>query len=256
VGPESVQRIERQRSITLSVNLLPSAALQEVLDDVSEHLVDPMLASLPPDYRIDLGGSADKFTSTLRSLTQSFWLAVLISYLLMVALFRSWLQPVIILVSVPLALTGGLLGVSLAHALSPDATFDLLSMLGFVILAGIVVNNAILIVHQANNLTSTLERRAALATAARTRLRPIMMSVTTTVFGMLPLAIGHGAGAELYQGLAAVVVGGLLVSTVFTLFVVPALISLSWDVAEALGARPPGGFEEVEERAGTRFETR
>lgn len=235
VGPESIQRIERERAITLSVNLTPAATLEGVLDHVQSELVDPLLLTLPSEYRVELGGSADKFSSTLESLTGSFWLAVLITYLLLVALFRSWMQPVVILVSVPLALTGGLLGIAIAHALSPDATFDLLSMMGFVILAGIVVNNAILIVHQANNLAETMDRREALSSAARSRLRPILMSVTTTVFGMLPLAIGQGAGAELYQGLAAVVVGGLLVSTVFTLFVVPALVSLGWDVAEVFG---------------------
>ena len=239
-GPQSIRRIERQRSITLTVNLTPEATLEGVLDEVQTALVQPTLDTLPPDDRIELGGSADKFSSTLASLTDSFGLAVLITYLLLVSLFRSWLQPVVILVSVPLAMTGGLLGISVAHAISADATFDLLSMLGFVILAGIVVNNAILIVHQANNLAADgLDRREALAAAARTRLRPILMSVTTTVCGMLPLAIGRGAGAELYQGLAAVVVGGLLVSTVFTLFLVPALVSLGWDIGEAVGGRKP-----------------
>jgi len=243
VGPESIQRIERERSITLTVSLTPSATLEGVLDEVRARHVEPLLASMPPGYRVELGGSADKFSTTLSSLTRSFWLALLITYLLLVALFRSWLQPIVILVSVPLALTGGLIGIGLAHRYSADATYDLLAMLGFVILAGIVVNNAILIVHQANNLIAAgEERRDALATAAHTRLRPILMSVTTTVFGMLPLAIGSGAGAELYQGLAAVVVGGLSLSTVFTMFVVPAMVSLGWDVGDALrGGRSDAG---------------
>jgi HAE1 family hydrophobic/amphiphilic exporter-1 len=240
-GPQSVNRLERQRAITLTVNLQPDAVLQAALEEVQERAVEPTLATLPPDYRIAMGGSADKFTSTLASLTGSFWLAILITYLLLVALFRSWVSPLVILVSVPLAMTGGLIGITLAHHLSPDASFDLLSMLGFVILAGIVVNNAILIVHQCNNLRALgLERRVALAEAALNRLRPILMSVTTTVFGMLPLAIGSGSGAELYQGLAAVVVGGLVLSTLFTLFLVPALLSLGWDVEESLRARVAG----------------
>jgi HAE1 family hydrophobic/amphiphilic exporter-1 len=237
-GPQSVNRLERRRAVTLSVNLRPEAVLQSVLEDVAARALAPTLATLPPDYRIEMGGSADKFTSTLASLTGSFWLAILITYLLLVALFRSWVSPFVILVSVPLALTGGLVGITLAHHLSPDASFDLLSMLGFVILAGIVVNNAILIVHQCNNLRELgLERRAALAEAALNRLRPILMSVTTTVFGMLPLAIGSGSGAELYQGLAAVVVGGLILSTLFTLFLVPALLTLGWDLEETLRRR-------------------
>lgn len=237
-GPVSIQRLERQRSITLTVNLTPEAVLEDVINSVREQVVLPKIAELPSDYRIDLGGSADKFSRTLKQLIGSFWLAILITYLLLVALFRSWVSPFVILVTVPLALSGGLFGISLASANSPNAAFDLLSMLGFIILAGIVVNNAILIIHQANQLTDRgVERRAALADAARSRVRPILMSVTTSVCGMLPLALGTGAGSELYQGLAAVVVGGLLVSTVFTLFLVPALLSLGWDVQELFTRR-------------------
>ena len=237
-GPQSVNRLERQRSITLTVNIRPDVALQSALEDVQARAIAPVLAELPREYRITLGGAADKFSATLAALTGSFWLALLITYLLLVALFRSWVQPLVIMVSVPLALTGGLIGITLAHNFSPDASFDLLSMLGFVILAGIVVNNAILVIHQSNNLRAEgMERRAALKDASISRLRPILMSVVTTVFGMLPLAIGGASGAELYQGLAAVVVGGLVLSTVFTLFVVPAIVALGWDVGDRAGAR-------------------
>ncbi len=233
-GPESVNRVERQRAISLTVNIRPEAPLQQVLDDVRTRAIPPVLASLPRDVGLDLGGTADKFSATLSALTRSFWLALLITWLLLVALFQSWFQPFVIMVSVPLATTGGLLGIALASRVSPDATFDLLSMLGFVILAGIVVNNAILVIHQSNNLRSGgMERRAALAEAARTRLRPILMTVITTVFGMAPLAIGGAKGAELYQGLAAVITGGLIVSTLFTLLFVPALVALGWDVQDA-----------------------
>jgi HAE1 family hydrophobic/amphiphilic exporter-1 len=237
-GPVSVNRSERQRAITLTVHLVPGASLEAVLERVRTQVVEPVLAGLPSQYGVRFGGSADKFSSTLSALTGSFWLAVLISYLLLVALFRSWLSPVVILVTVPLALSGGLLGMATTSALGTRASFDLLAMLGFVILAGVVVNNAILIIHQANNLREQgMERRRALAESAETRLRPILMSVTTSVFGMLPLAALPGAGAELYQGLAAVVVGGLVVSTAFTLAVVPALLSLGWDLAELFGRR-------------------
>ncbi len=246
-GPQSVHRLERERAITLTVNLLPEAILQEVMEDVRQNVVLPALAALPSDFRIDLGGSADKFSRTLRQLIGSFWLAILITYLLLVALFRSWLAPLVILITVPLALSGGLLGISIAAQWSPNASYDLLSMLGFVILAGVVVNNAILIIHQANNLRHEgLERRQALIGSAVSRLRPIVMSVTTSVCGMLPLALGTGSGSELYQGLAAVVVGGLLVSTLFTLFLVPAMLSLGWDLHDLFRRRAhmavAGGF--------------
>lgn len=234
-GPQSVNRLERERSITLTVTLQQEAVLQAVLDDVRANLIAPALRELPAGYDVRLGGSADKFSTTLKELTDSFWLAILITYLLLVALFRSWLQPLVILVTVPLAMTGGLLGIALAHRYFPAASYDLLAMLGFVILAGIVVNNAILVLHQSNNLRERgVERRAALAEASRTRLRPIAMTVMTTVCGMLPLALGSGAGAELYQGLAAVILGGLLVSTLFTLFFVPAVVSLGWDLGDSL----------------------
>ena len=117
-------------------------------------------------------------------------------------------------------------------------SFDVISMLGFVILAGLVVNNAILIVHQAGNFRAEgMDRRSALAASASSRLRPILMSVITTVFGMLPLALGGGAGAELYQGLGAVLVGGLVVSTAFTLFLVPVLSSIGHDLTELVSSR-------------------
>jgi len=104
------------------------------------------------------------------------------------------------------------------------------------------VNNAILIVPQANNFRAEgLGMREALAESAKSRLRPILMSVTTTVMGMLPLAIGGGAGAELYQGLGAVIVGGLMLSTLFTLFLVPVLLSLGHDVLAAFGKREVRG---------------
>ena len=232
-GPESVNRIERERGITLTVSLESDAALQAVLEDVRKNLIAPTAAALPSGYDVRLGGSADKFATTLEELTNSFWLAILLTYLMLVSLFRSWLQPIVILVTVPLAMTGGLIGITLADRWFPGASYDLLAMLGFVILAGIVVNNAILIIHQANQFRAAgEERRLALTHAARTRLRPILMTVATTCFAMLPLAMGQGAGAELYQGLAAVILGGLVLSSLFTLLLVPALVSLGWDVQD------------------------
>jgi HAE1 family hydrophobic/amphiphilic exporter-1 len=206
---------------------------------VEEDVFPAMNAELGPAYTLRTGGSADKLKTTLRSLSGGFGLSVLIIYLLLVSLFRSWFLPLVILVTVPLALSGGIAGIRIATAATAgQAQFDVLAMLGFVILAGLVVNNAILIVHQANNFEADgVERRRALALSAESRLRPILMSVITTVFGMLPLALGGGAGAELYQGLAAILVGGLIVSTVFTLFLVPTLLSLGHDVGDALARR-------------------
>ena len=110
-------------------------------------------------------------------------------------------------------------------------TFDILTQLGVVILAGIVVNNAILIVHQMlNNIKAGMEERQALLLSCQTRLRPIMMTVISSIFGMIPLAFGEGAGTELYRGMGTALIGGLSISTIFTLFLVPILISLSIDI--------------------------
>ena len=246
VGPQSIRRLERQRNALFTVNIAADAPLEEVVRRVEGELFPPLLAELGPSYSLRVGGSADALRTTLEALSSGFGLSVLVIYLLLVALFRSWLTPLVILVTVPLALSGGLVGIRLASELAPGAAaFDVISMLGFIILAGLVVNNAILIVHQTNNFQAEgMARRRALAEAARTRLRPILMSVATTVTGMLPLALGGGAGAELYQGLGAVIVGGLSLSTLFTLFLVPVLLSLGEDVREALGtsgSAPAGG---------------
>ncbi len=161
-------------------------------------------------------------------------LAGVIIYLLMAALFESFIYPFVIMFSVPLAAVGGFAALRIVHEASlrdvtiPIQQLDVLTMLGFVILLGVVVNNAILVVHQAlvNMREYNMATDEAVVQSVRTRTRPIFMSAMTSIFGMLPLVLMTGAGSELYRGIGSVVVGGLLFSTVFTLFVVPALFSL------------------------------
>jgi HAE1 family hydrophobic/amphiphilic exporter-1 len=243
VGPQTIRRLERQRNALLTVNIAQDAPLEAVVERVESEVFPAIAAELGPTYTLRVGGSADALRQTLGALTSGFGLSILIIYLLLVALFRSWLTPFVILVTVPPALSGGLLGVRAAHWWSGgQAAFDVIAMLGFIILAGLVVNNAILIVHQANNFrTEGMDPRRALAESARSRLRPILMTVTTTVMGMLPLAVKGGAGAELYQGLGAVIVGGLLFSTLFSLFFVPVLISIGHDLRDLFAARGTRG---------------
>ncbi len=227
-GPVTIRRLERERNVLLTVNIAPEAPLEEVIGTIQRELFPRFAQQLGPAYTLAIGGAGDELGKTLASLSGGFWLSVLIVYLLLVTLFSSWVQPWIILATIPLSVAGGLIGIALAHSLSGgQANFDVIAMLGFIILAGIVVNNAILILHQRNNfLAEGLDAAKSLELAARSRLRPILMTVITTVAGMLPLAIGGGAGAELYQGLGAVITGGLLVSTIITLFLVPMVLSL------------------------------
>jgi HAE1 family hydrophobic/amphiphilic exporter-1 len=144
----------------------------------------------------------------------------------MAALFSNFIYPFIIMFTMPLAAVGGLLGLKMVNLLIADQALDILTMLGFVILIGVVVNNAILIVHQSlNNVRRNhMPYREAVLEATRTRLRPIYMSATTSIFGMLPLVLVPGPGSEFYRGLGSVVLGGLAVSTIFTVFVIPSLL--------------------------------
>lgn len=182
-------------------------------------------------------------------LTARFVWALLVTYLLMCALFESFIYPFVIMFTVPLALVGGFAGLAIVHEytaqnpLVATQNLDVLTMLGFVILVGVVVNNAILIVHQSLNLMSgeadldprdsrfkpgeRLDPIRAVSEAVATRTRPVLMSTLTSVGGMLPLVLFPGAGSELYRGLGSVVIGGLLVSTIFTLLLVPMVFSLT-----------------------------
>jgi HAE1 family hydrophobic/amphiphilic exporter-1 len=238
-GPEQINHIERQRSITIRVTPPADIALQTAMRRIEQDMVAPLRQQgrLGPADSIKLAGTADKLTTTRLALQGNLLLALMITFLLMAALFESFLYPFVIMFSVPLAAIGGFLGLFLVnHLLSPQP-LDILTMLGFVILIGVVVNNAILIVHQALNFMrhEGLEAHQAIRESVRTRVRPIMMSAITSVCGMLPLVLFSGAGSELYRGLGSVVVGGLSVSTIFTLFVVPTLFSLVLDVRTKLG---------------------
>jgi len=154
---------------------------------------------------------------------------------LMAALFESWLYPFVILFSVPLGAVGGVLGLWVLNFFVFQS-LDILTMLGFIILIGTVVNNAILIVHQSlHYIREGWASREAIPESVRTRIRPIFITTTTTVLGLLPLVVFPGAGSELYRGLGAVVLGGLMLSTVFTLFLVPAVFVLMLDFNQSVG---------------------
>ncbi len=172
-------------------------------------------------------------------------LALLVTYLLMAALFESFLYPFVIMFSVPLAAVGGFLALRIVHEFSfynvsaPIQQLDVLTMLGFVILIGIVVNNAILIVHQSLTYMRLdhLAAKEAVRRSVETRTRPIIMSAMTSVFGMFPLVVMPGAGSELYRGLGSVVLGGLLISTIFTLVVVPSALMIVFDIQQWLDSK-------------------
>ena len=234
-GPEQINHIERDRAITVQVIPPETIPLETALDAIQAEIVQPLVDSgdLAPPYQIQLSGSADDLRRTRQALQWNFLLALVITYLLMAALFESFLYPFVIMLSVPPALAGGILGLEVVNLTLTYQPLDILTMLGFVILIGVVVNNAILIVHQTLNILREAPEtpvKEAIRDAVFSRVRPIFMSMITSALGMLPLVVFPGAGSELYRGLGSVVIGGLLLSTLFTLFLVPTFLSLAMDL--------------------------
>ena len=232
-GPQTILHSERRRAITVQVTPAPEMPLETAMNLIETRILDPLRQEglLGGLYQVSLSGAADKLTQTGLALRWNFLLALIITYLLMASLFESFVYPFVIMFSVPLAALGGILGLALINRVAFQP-LDVLTMLGFFILIGTVVNNAILIVHQCLNhmRVQGMDPREAIRESVASRIRPIFMSVTTSVFGMLPLVLVPGAGSELYRGLGSVVVGGLIVSTIFTLLLVPALLSLTFSI--------------------------
>ena len=226
-GITEIRHLERLRTVTLQVTPPVDMALQEAMETVEEKIIPIIEAKgLLRGMDITLSGAADKLTETRVALQWNFLLAAFITYLLMSALFGNFIYPMIIMFTVPLAAAGGFIGLKLVNLFIAPQPLDVLTMLGFVILIGVVVNNAILIIHQSlNNIhLHNMDHRHAVLEATRTRLRPIYMSAATSIFGMLPLVLMPGPGSELYRGLGSVVLGGLALSTVFTVFIIPAIL--------------------------------
>ncbi|MFY0611145.1 MAG: efflux RND transporter permease subunit [Hyphomicrobiaceae bacterium] len=238
-GPVEIRHRERLRTITLEVRPAANLPLETALSIMQEKVVGPVEAQgLPPGVQLSLTGAADQLTKTWNALKTNLLLAIVIVYLVMAVLFESFVLPLVILISVPVAGAGGVAGLTILNLYQPQE-LDMLTLLGFVILIGIVVNNAILLVHQSlHHLREDgMAVNDAILEATRNRIRPIFMSTLTSVFGMLPLVTFPGAGSELYRGLGSVVVGGLSLSAILTLLLVPPLLRLTL-TATSVAASP------------------
>lgn len=229
LGPTVIQHIERRRSLTLQVSPPDSIPLEDAVRIVREEVVPNMLAQGPEDLRVAYAGSAGDLEDAQGRLGYALLFAVLISFLLLAALFEDFLAPFAILVSVPLAGAGGIFLLRIVDATLGAQPLDMMTAMGFIILIGVVVNNAILVVDGAIvRMRAGLELAEATADAVRRRIRPIAMSVLTSLAGLTPLVLFPGSGSELYRGVGAVVLGGLALSTVLTVFLVPAVFVLIW----------------------------
>ncbi|OKH25644.1 acriflavin resistance protein [Hydrococcus rivularis NIES-593] len=242
-GPDVINHVDLERSITLTTTLAPDAPLGTLVEQTENEVLAPLRANLPTGYRLELAGSADRLSETVSQLASAFVLSVLITYLLLVALYRSFLYPFVIMATVPMGMSGAMLSLVIANRIPGlIVPLDMITALGFVILTGVVVNNAILLVDRALQLQEEgKDYDDSLYHATRDRLRAIFMSAGTSVLGMLPLAVVPGQGAELYQGLGIVLTGGLAFSTILTPTVVPALMGLLGDFSGRKPSKPNKG---------------
>lgn len=236
MGPTAIHRSETIRAITLIVSLPREMPLESAMETIEKEVMAPFASEFQAPYSWKMAGTADKLTSTRKELQGLFLTAILVIYLLMSSLFQSFLYPLVILFTVPLAAMGGILGLRTVDGLIAPQTMDVLTMLGFIILLGTVVNNAILLVDKTLQFMRQGEREPwkAVSQAVGLRVRPILMSTLTSLFGLTPLILMTGPGSELYRGIGAVILGGLLVSTIFTLVLIPAVLSttLEWRKAK------------------------
>ena len=225
-APSKIRRRDLMREIRITANT-EGRSLGEVINDIKARAAS---LALPAGYRIDYTGESEDMMESFGYVGQSLMLAVILIYAILASQFRSFLQPLAIMLSLPLSL----IGVAAMLYLVRD-TLNIMSMIGLILLMGLVTKNAILVVDFANvQRRAGYSRRDALIAAARVRLRPILMTTLAMIFGMLPLAFEWGSGAEFRAPMARAVIGGLITSTLLTLIVVPVVYTFLDDVSSRL----------------------
>ena len=249
VNTETIRRVDSERTITLGIVPPRDIPLEQGVDMVRRGIIDELKASgeIGDDISMRITGASDQLEDTRDALKGNFIIAVFISYLLLVAIFSHWGYPLLVMTTVPVGIGGGLFGLWLLNAAGGNLSllgldnvhqsFDVITMLGFLILIGTVVNSPILIIDRTmrNIKTGGMGSVDAVLESTRARLRPIMISSITTIFGLSPLVFNPGAGTELYRGLGVIVMFGLLFSTLITLTFMPTLLSLTLQIRERLG---------------------
>jgi multidrug efflux pump subunit AcrB len=237
VDTSTIRRLNGRRTVTLGIvpprSVALETAVQRVRSEVVEHLRQN--GTIPLDVAMDISGASDQLDATRASLSGNYLVAIAIVYLLLVAIFTHWGYPLLIMTTIPLGIASGIVGLWLLNTVGSllpaiglgtvHQSFDMISMLGFLILMGTVVNNPILIVHQAmtNVRDLGMATREAVHESVESRLRPIAMSTITTLCGLSPLVFLPGAGTELYRGVGAIVLFGLMGTAIVTLTFLPAL---------------------------------
>jgi multidrug efflux pump subunit AcrB len=226
VGPTQLLRVNGQRTLTLAVTPPADMTVQEALEALRDVAGPKLRELMPDDVSIAYRGTADRLEAAFAEMQSNLLIAAVVLFLILAAMFRSLRDAAIVMLSMPLAIAGGVAALRILNLFTTQS-MDLLTTIGFLILLGLVVNNAILLVMQTRNGERRgLERREAVAQAVRTRARPIYMSTLTSIFGMLPLMLIPGPGSQIYRGLATVIIGGMFVSALLTLVLMPSILSL------------------------------
>lgn len=243
-APQWVVRENRSRMYNMVINPPEGMSLEALMSVIKEKVEPDLRANIPQEARIQYAGSIEDLDRAVGALGPNLFIALLLLILIMAGLFKSLLDAMLVVISIPLAGVGGVTALWLVNQVAFQP-LDLLGMIGFTILLGLVVNNAILLVAQTRGAEARgIGRAAAVQEALELRLRPIFMSTLTSLFGMLPLLLVPGSGSEIYRGMAAVIVGGMSVSTLFTLILLPSLLQLTGAKAKdrqlsATGAQVP-----------------
>lgn len=218
-GPDTIQRKNQSRYINVSAEVGSGYNVGLVGNDVQKKLDK---YEVPDGYSVEMIGEDETIQEAMTEVMKMMGLAVVFIYLIMVAQFQSLLSPFIVMFTMPLAFTGGFLGLVIA-----GQEVSVIAMIGFVMLCGIIVNNGIVLVDYTNQLRAGgMEKRKAIITAGKTRMRPILMTALTTILGLSTMAAGIGMGSDMVQPMAVVTIGGLLYGTLLTLFVVPCIYDI------------------------------
>jgi HAE1 family hydrophobic/amphiphilic exporter-1 len=232
VGPQSIDRGYLERRITISAGVLPGYQMGNVADQ-AKAAIDAI--GLPTGYRTIFGGDVQNLNETKGYVKEALVLAVVFIYLIIASIFGSFIQPLSIMLSLPLSFLGVALGL-----LVTGGSLNVMSMIGIIMLMGLVTKNGILLIDFVNKERERgVDRRNAILNAARIRVRPIIMTTAAMIFGMIPLALALGEGAEQRAPMAHAVIGGLITSTILTLFIVPVVYTMLDDLTNKVLGRKP-----------------
>lgn len=217
-GPSEIKRSDQERTVTISAEISKNRRDKDVLAEVQKLLASLRIPDdIPQDFQVKLSGKAKEIKENFGGVIFAFVLAVMLVYMIMAAQFESFLQPLVIMITIPLSFAGAILAIKIS-----GNSFNVISLLGLVLLGGVVVNNGIVLMEYINQLRAEgVEIVEAVWRATRTRTRPVLMTSTTTIMGMLPVALGIGEGGGILAPLSVTIMGGLFSSTVLTLLVLP-----------------------------------